>query len=158
MTMECTNCHSKDLVKVSLAYEEGLSELQAQSRLVGVSFGTGGPGLWGGQARTSGTLQTSLSTRLRPPTKLPYWKLLVVWFLGLLVVGCVGGWLSVVFHLSDKLFQERFSVFGSIWTGILILLLCLTWRYNHHVIPKRRRRWDHSFLCRRCGTTIQVSG
>ena len=72
--MECSVCQSTNLVKVSLAYEQGLSEYKGRSRSRGLSLGTGGLGLWGGRAKTTGTFQTRLSARLSPPTKWSYWK------------------------------------------------------------------------------------
>ena len=68
--MECSVCQSTNLVKVSLAYEQGLSEYKGRSRSRGLSLGTGGLGLWGGRAKTTGTFQTRLSARLSPPTKM----------------------------------------------------------------------------------------
>ena len=50
--MECSVCQSTNLVKVSLAYEQGLSEYKGRSRSHGLSLGTGGLGLWGGRAKT----------------------------------------------------------------------------------------------------------
>src|SRR5580658_44618 len=72
--MECSVCRSTNLVKVSLAYEQGLSEYKGRSRSRGLSLGTGWLGLWGGRAKTTGTVQTRLSVRLSPPTKWSYWK------------------------------------------------------------------------------------
>ena len=60
-------CHSTNLVKVSLVYEQGLSDYQGQSRSGGLFAGTGGLGLWGGRTTSAGTSQTRLSTRLKPP-------------------------------------------------------------------------------------------
>ena len=54
--MECSVCQSTNLVKVSLAYEQGLSEYKGRSRSRGLSLGTGGLGLWGGRAKTTGTV------------------------------------------------------------------------------------------------------
>ena len=54
--MECSVCKSTNLVKVSLAYEQGLSEYKGRSHSRGLSLGTGGLGLWGGRAKTRGTL------------------------------------------------------------------------------------------------------
>lgn len=152
--MECSSCHSTDLVKLSLVYEQGLSELQAQSRLAGLSLGTAGLGFWGGRARTTGTLQTRLSRRLSPPGKMSYWKALVFWFLSFVLVGCVSGYLGAISHISDKLFHQRFNLFGDIYTGSLVFLLWLIWRYNHRVFPARHTRWDRSFICRRCGKIV----
>ena len=85
--MECSVCKSTNLVKVSLAYEQGLSEYKGRSRSHGLSLGTGGLGLWGGRAKTTGTFQTRLSARLSPPTKWSYWKTSKWWLAGILACG-----------------------------------------------------------------------
>ena len=60
--MECSVCQSTNLVKVSLAYEQGLSEYKGRTRSHGLSLGTGGLGFWGGRAKTTGCLSdTSFS-------------------------------------------------------------------------------------------------
>ena len=88
--MECSVCQSTNLVKVSLAYEQGLSEYKGRSRSHGLSLGTGGLGLWGGRAKTTGTFQTRLSARLSPPTKWSYWKTFKWWLAGLIILWFVG--------------------------------------------------------------------
>ena len=88
--MECSICQSTNLVKVSLAYEQGLSEYKGRSRSSGLSLGTGGLGLWGGRAKTTGTFQTRLSARLSPPTKRSYWKTFKWWLAGLIILWFVG--------------------------------------------------------------------
>jgi len=109
--MECSTCHSTNLVKVSLAFEQGLSDLEARSRVAGLVLGTEGLGFWSGRAKTTGTLQTRLSTRLSPPAKLPYWKALLAWLIGLLVVGITAGYLSALYRVPDQLFEARFGMF-----------------------------------------------
>src|SRR5208282_1276427 len=89
--MECSVCHSTNLVKVSLAYEQGLSDYHGQSRSRGLSIATAGVGLWGGRTTSTGTSQTRLSARLSPPTKWSYWTTFKVWFAGLIVMCFVGG-------------------------------------------------------------------
>ena len=156
--MECSVCHSTNLVKVSLAYEQGLSDYQGQSRSRGLFAGTGGLSLWGGRTTSTGTSQTRLSARLSPPTKLSYWKVLVCWFVCLFAVGPLSASLNGMFRMSAILFQKRFTMFGYIWTALLILVMCLIWRYNHLVVPRRRKHWDRLFMCRRCGATLQARG
>jgi hypothetical protein len=43
------------------------------------------------------------------------------------------------------------------YIGALAFLCWLVWRHNYRVFPVQHKRWDRSFLCRRCGTTIQVA-
>jgi len=42
------------------------------------------------------------------------------------------------------------------YAAALVFLWWLIWRYNHRVFPVQRRSWDRSFMCRRCGKTMQL--
>jgi hypothetical protein len=153
--MECSVCHSTNLVKVSLAYEQGLSDYQGQSRSRGLFAGTGGLGLWGGRTTSTGTSQTRLSARLSPPTKWSYWTTLKVWFAGLLVLWFVGIALTPANTYKAKEFIHEFTWAVDAYMGALVFFGWLVWRYNRRVFPVRRRSWDRSFLCRRCGEIAQ---
>jgi hypothetical protein len=41
------------------------------------------------------------------------------------------------------------------YIGALVFLWWLIWRYNNRVFQDRRKRWDGSFMCRRCGRILQ---
>ena len=84
--MQCSVCQSTNLVKVSLAYEQGLSDLQCRSRCAAFPWQQTGWAYGAARSRTNGTIQTRLSARLSPPTKMSYWKTSVWWFLGLLAL------------------------------------------------------------------------
>ena len=153
--MECLVCQSTNLVKVSLAYEQGLSEYKGQSRSRGLSLGTAGLGLWGGRTESTGTFQTRLSARLSPPTKMSYWKTTVWWF-----VGFLGLWFVAIALMPADAHKARDFSRGCGWiadayAAALVLVWCLIWRYNHRVFPVQRRRWHRSFMCRRCGNMVQ---
>ena len=155
--MECSICQSTNLVKVSLAYEQGLSEYKGRSRSSGLSLGTGGLGLWGGRGKMKGTLQTRLSARLSPPTKWSYWKTFKWWLPGFIILWFVG----IAVEENAPSAKEFIRLFGwgmDAYAGALLFLWWLIWRYNHRVFPVQRRRWDRSFMCRRCGKTMQING
>ena len=149
--MECSVCKSTSLVKVSLAYEQGLSEYKGGSRSHGLSLGAGGLGLWGGRAKTTGSFQTRLSARLSPPTKRSYWRTFKWWFAGLIALWFVGIAVQENVHNAEEISR----VFVDAYAAALVLLWCLIFRYNHRVFPLNRRRWDCSFMCRRCGDILQ---
>lgn len=155
--MECSVCKSTNLVRVSLAYEQGLSELQSQSRVGGFSLATSGVGLWSGRAKSNGTLQTRLSARLSPPTKMSYWKTTIWWFLGLLALWFVAIALMPQNAHKAKEFSRECVWIADAYAAALVFLWWFIWRYNHRVFPIQHRRWDRSFLCRRCGETMQIS-
>jgi hypothetical protein len=151
--MECSVCKSTNLVKVSLAYEQGLSEYMGRSRSGGLSLGTGGLGVWGGRAKTTGTFQTRLSERLSPPAKRSYWKTFKWWLAGLIILWFVGTAVQENAH-NVKEFSRAFDWAMDAYAAALVFLWCLIWRYNHRVFPVQRRRWDCSFMCRRCGDIL----
>jgi hypothetical protein len=76
MDLQCPNCRSTDLKKVSLAYQEGLQRVNMGTRLRGVVVGSDGPDLVVGRATTKGTQQTEISKVLTPPKKWSYLKLI----------------------------------------------------------------------------------
>src|SRR6185312_5496818 len=61
MELQCPNCKSTDLKKVSLAYQEGLQHVTTRTRLRGVVVGSDGPDVVVGRATTKGMLQTEIS-------------------------------------------------------------------------------------------------
>src|SRR5258708_1542510 len=87
MDLHCPNCNSTDLKKASLAYQEGLYRVDTRTRLRGVFFGSGGPDLVVGRARTKGSHQTELSKRLSPPIKWSYLRVISWSVLGFLSLG-----------------------------------------------------------------------
>jgi hypothetical protein len=149
--MECLICHSTNLVKVSLAFEQGLSDYQVQSRSRGLSLGTGGLGLWSGRATSTGTSQTRLSARLSPPTKWSYWKTAVWWFFGLIALWFVAIATMPAGPQRAHEFSRSCTSIAGAYTGGLLFLWCVIWRYNRRVFPVRRKRWDRLFICRCCG-------
>ena len=153
--MECSVCHSTNLVKVSLAYEQGLSEHQGESRSRGLFAGTRGLGLWGGRTTSTGTSQTRLSARLSPPTKWSYWTTLKVWLAGLIILCFVGGALTPANTFKAKEFIREFSWALDVYAGALVFWGAIVWGYNRRASPVQQLRWERSFMCRRCGHVIQ---
>ena len=155
--MECSLCQSSNLIKVSLAYEQGLSECRGRSCSHGLSLGIGRLGLWGGKGKTTGTFQTRLSARLSPPFKRSYWKTFKSWLAGLVILWFVGIAGQENAH-NAKEFSRAFGWAMDAYAGGLVFLWPLIWRYNHLVFPARRKCWDRSFMRRRCGNTMPVGG
>src|SRR6202795_4218910 len=75
MELQCPNCRSTDLKKVSLAYQEGLQHVSTRVRLRGVIVGSDAPDVVVGRATTKGIQQTEISKVLTPPAKWSYVKL-----------------------------------------------------------------------------------
>ena|SRR5438552_1940636 len=151
MDLRCPKCNSSDLKKVSLVYEEGLSSVDARTRLRAVAVGGGGPDMVVGRATTRGSQQSALSRNLRPPVKWSYRKV-VFWSV---VVFLCGGWL--VFYVntfptnSSRVTSPPLTLFAMLSAGVFALLLFLVWRHNHSSYSREYAEWDRSFICERCG-------
>jgi hypothetical protein len=72
---KCPKCGSADLKKVSLVYQDGLSQTKSRSRLFGFLLGTAGPAIVTGASVRCGTQQSDLSQSLNPPSKWSYTRL-----------------------------------------------------------------------------------
>lgn len=154
MNIECQQCGSMQFKKVSLVYTEGLSDLNARSRGWGLLLGSGGADLGFGSFRTKGEIQTRLSQRVSPPRKWSYWKIVLGGLIGLIVLEFLLGYIDTFLRVGEN-FNRQLTVFGYTWIGAIAVILCMTFRHNVWTMPKRRRLWDRSFMCRRCGCVLQ---
>ncbi len=149
MDLRCPNCHTSDLKKVSLAYQEGLSRVRTKSRLRALLFGEDGPNVMVGTAVTRGTQQTELSKSLRPPNKWSYGKVLL--WAGIVSV------LSLIFYTHRVMSSASMAsglpvvMFGVIGAVVLLASVAVIWRHNLLVYPWQYAEWDRSFVCQRCG-------
>lgn len=152
MDLRCPKCNSTDLKKVSLAHEEGLSSVEARTRLRAVAVGGNGPDLIVGRASTRGSQQSALSKKLSPPMKWSYRKV-VSW--SVLVFLCVG-WVVFYVNTTTKnaatVASPALTAYVCIAAFIVALVLVLVVGHNRSVYPKRFADWDRSFICQRCGT------
>jgi hypothetical protein len=136
--LECPNCHSTDLKKISLIYAAGVRE--SRGRFFGWFLGDG---LWFGRYR--GTSQSRLSAMLSPPRKFPYGLPMVLWLVGF-------------FPLMAFVGRGRLSwIMGLLATLYVFLLPALpigAFAYNVFVYPRKYKTWDSMFLCQCCGVQI----
>lgn len=153
MDLRCPKCNSTDLKKVSLAYEEGLSRSNARTRIRGVLVGSGGPDVVVGSAATKGTHQTALSTRLNPPKR---WS-----FLKLVVAFAIVSFIALVVYIRNVMASPSVSsslpvkIYGLIASCVFVGLVILTWRHNHSTYTRQLGHWDQSYVCGRCGTVCE---
>jgi hypothetical protein len=152
MNMQCPQCRSAELIKLSLIYAHGFSEGESQSRFWGFSFRC--PAFGFGRAKTHSHLQSKLSLAMSPPGKMSYWKVikwgllvsLVVWWVLFNLTGAPGG---------PRTLAHDFPVIACANGGLLVFFLWVVWRYNRLVFPGRYANWDSSFMCTRCGHVVQ---
>ena len=153
MDLRCTQCGSTYLKKVSLAYQQGLFHVRTRGRLLGLVFGNDGPSFVTGATASKGTHQTHLSSLLTPPERCSYLRLLlrfgVAAFLGF--VACV------IFVIVSTPPVSSVPIKLMVFVAPIAFCVCglLAWRHNNLVYPVQFARWNHSFLCEKCGAVRQ---
>lgn len=155
MDLHCPNCNSTDLKKVSLAYQEGLSRVNARTRIRGVVVGSEGPDLVVGRAATKGTQQTDVSKALTPPKKWYYGKLFGWSLLVFLSVGWIVFYVNTITKNSSSLSSMALTIYSVLSAGVFVLLVVLFWKHNHSTYPRQYAKWNRSFICQRCGAVSE---
>lgn len=155
MDLRCPNCNRRDLKKVSLAYQEGLSTVKTRSRLGGFLVGEAGPAIFTGMSVARGIQQTDLSKSLSPPLKWSYVRLVVRFFL----ITCASFFAYIIFVAAStppvSTLPMKLYVFSS--PVIFLFFSFAIWRHNHLVYPRQYSSWDRSFICQWCGAISQQS-
>lgn len=148
--LECPKCGSIDLKKVSLVYQDGLSQMKARSRHFGFLLGTAGPAIVTGTSVKHGILQSELSESLNPPARWSYAKLVG----GSFVLTCFALFAYVIFVSASAPPVSTLPVKLYVFLApvAFVVLAALFWRHNNLVYPRQYAAWDRSFLCQRCGT------
>jgi hypothetical protein len=155
MDLQCPNCRSTDLKKVSLAYQEGLQHVSTRTRLRGVVVGSDGPDVVVGRAITNGTQQTEISRALTPPKKWSHVKLFGWSVLVFLSVGWIVFYVNMITRNSSSVSSLPLMVFGVLSTALFLALVLIYWKHNHSAHSGQYGRWNRSFICGRCGTVSQ---
>jgi hypothetical protein len=157
MELQCPNCKSTDLKKVSLAYQDGLQHVSTRTRLRGVVVGSDGPDVVVGRATTHGVQQTELSRSLTPPKKWSYLRLFG--YSGLAFFA--NAWLVVYVHAlttqSSSVTSLPLLAFSVLSAGLFIVLCLAFWKHNHSTYPLKYAQWNRSFVCSRCGAVSKQS-
>ena len=153
MDLRCPKCNSNNLKKVSLAHQQGSCHIDTRSKMRGLVFAGGGPGILVGRTSTRGSQQSALSKRLSPPTKWSYVKLV--------------GWSGVVTLIALVLYVQHVmaspvpasslpvKLYVVLAPLVLSLLVGIVWRHNHSAYEQKYARWNESYVCERCGTVSQ---
>lgn len=152
MDLQCPNCRSTDLKKVSLAYQEGLQHVSTRTRLRGVVVGSDGPDVVVGRATTKGTQQTEISKTLTPPKKWSYVRLFGWSALVFLSVGWIVFYVNTIARNASSLSSGPLTIYVVLSAGLFVAVCFVYWRHNHSIYPGQFGRWERSFLCQRCGT------
>ena len=155
MDLQCPNCRSTDLKKVSLAYQEGLQHVSTRTRLRGVVVGSDGPDVVVGRATTKGIQQTEISKALTPPKKWSYAKFFGWSAFAFLSVGWIVFYVNTITNNSSSVSSLPLTVFAVLSACLFVALCFLYWNHNNSTYPRKYARWDRSFICERCGTVSQ---
>ena len=155
MELQCPNCRSTDLKKVSLAYQEGLQHVSTRTRLRGVVVGSDGPDVVVGRATTKGIQQTEISKALTPPKKWSYLKLLGWSVLVFLSVGWIVFYVNTITKNSSSVSSVPLTIYTVLSAGVFVALILVYWKHNHYAYARQFGRWDRSFICQRCGAVSQ---
>ena len=155
MELQCPNCRSTELKKVSLAYQEGLQHVSARTRLRGVVVGSDGPNIVVGRAITKGMQQTEISKALTPPAKWSYAKLFGCSALVFLSVGWIVFYVNAITTNASSVSSVPLMIYAVLSVGLFVVLFLLYWKHNHMAYPREYARWNRSFICERCGTVSQ---
>lgn len=155
MDLRCPKCDSTDLKRVSLAYQEGFSQVNTRSRLRAIAVGSDGPDVILGRATNRGVAQTELSKALSPPTKWSYRKLLRYSTFAFIV----GAWgvisLNATMTQSRSLVSLPLLLFVLLGLVVLFILSLAFWRHNHAAYREAYAHWIRSFVCNRCGSVSE---
>jgi len=144
VNLNCPSCSSGETQKLSLVYEQGLSNINTKSATGGIGLSGGGLGLASVSTTTTGVTQTVASQRSAPPSKKRYFKplltILIVWVLVTLFV-MPGNFLGKVFEL--------------LWMGASAAWVVYAFKYNSTVWPGLQATWDRTFVCNRCSNIFE---
>lgn len=152
MELQCPNCKSRNLKKVSLAYQEGLQHVRTRTRLRGVVVGTHGPDVVVGRATTRGIQQTEISKALTPPKKCSYLKLFGWSVLVFLSVGWIVFYVNTITRSSSYVSSLSLMICALLSAGVFVVLFFVFWKRNDSTYQMRFAEWDRSFICSRCGS------
>jgi hypothetical protein len=152
MNLQCPNCRSTDLKKVSLAYQEGLQRVNMRTRLRGVVVGSDGPDVVVGRATTKGIQQTELSKALTPPKKWSYPKFIGRSLLVFLSLGWIVFYVNTTMKNSSAVSSIPLMIYAELSAGLFVVLFLLYLTRNNLTYPRQYAHWNRSFICERCGT------
>jgi hypothetical protein len=153
---ECPDCHSTDLVRLSLIYATGVAAITGVTRGRALGIGENGISVNYGKLKTSGTLQTELSRIANPPRRKKYRYLIATWIFGLYLAAIIAGAMQSGAPSHVARIHQQFDAFVWVYSTAIFVVLTFLWHHNHGLYAQRYRPWTRSSMCRRCGTIVRV--
>ena len=147
MGLQCSSCQCENVQKLSLVYENGISDLKGTQTSTGVGLSQGGLGVGVARSKIRGTQQTALSKKATPPTKKSIFKRGALYFVGIFIVPMV---------LLAILQQSHNTVLGIVvvitYIAVAVWHLITRFKYNKTQFPQLFQNWDKSYMCHTCGS------
>ncbi len=143
----CPHCGSDQIQRYSVAFSNGISDVNTNT----VGIGVTGKGLGIGGAKTTGVSQTALSQSVAPPQE----KSILKGILKSIIVAPIA--CMIFFGIIETILGIRF---GSFFVKLLPFLAVVAslyylpyqdYQYNKNVYPELLRQWERSWFCMKCG-------
>jgi hypothetical protein len=106
-----------------------------------------------GHGVTRAIHESELSVRLRPPAKWSYGRL-IRWS-ALISLGLLIAYIHSVMGSSTPASSLGVVSYLVLFPLILLFCLFLVWKHNSFFYPRELKRWNGSFICRRCGAVSE---
>jgi hypothetical protein len=141
MTKSCPNCNYDNTELLPSAFRSELANLPVQRPrsavdAVRLALGIGSP-----FPKRHGEPETLLQ-KMAPPQKISYYPILACWFITTLgvtlvptIVGTLVGYAALI---------------------VAAFVLNRAYRFNINRWPLLFEKWEHSYLCRKCGKIFQI--
>jgi len=136
--MECPQCKSDNVQKLSIIYQHGTQKINTSSRTFGSGVGGGSRGLGVGfgsaHTTTSGTSQSLIAKMAAPPAKKSYKFTALLFLFGALLLS-----------FGD------YGFLGILLIGLGGFLAYSSYMYNQNEWPPKNKQWQSSWHCNKCG-------
>ncbi len=118
--------------------------------------GSDGPDVVVGSATTKGIQQTEISKSLTPPKKWSYLKLFGWSLLVFVSLGWIVFYVNTISMNSSAVWSIALVIYAELSAGLFVVVFLLFLARNRLTYPRQYARWNHSFICERCGTISHV--
>ena len=137
--MRCTKCRTQNTQRLSVAFENGTSEISTTSSPSGLFQD-------GHYQTTTGTLQTGLARNAAPPKKWGYGASCVPIFIGF--------WIALLGHMLAV--GAQFFV-GLLIVGFGFFMFRIIFVHNRKSWSREYKIWSETWLCLKCGNQFHES-
>jgi hypothetical protein len=140
---QCDQCGSSNIVAAPVLYQQGTHAYSGMFN--------------------SGTSQSYSAQAAAPPSPRGYGRPLILWGFGILFA-CFWGWAGLsaaIRHPDSHRTLESpigfLALLGIACLAGLLFSIRKIARYNREIYPRLRWKWEHTYICRRCGKLRSIS-